>query len=64
MRRDEFRLATHISIDSKSSGGLTDRLERMVESMEIRAHLAACARLLERVITRSMIGLPYFDSPI
>src|ERR1700729_2210247 len=49
---------------ARSSGGPTDRLERMVESMETRAHLAAWARLLLRGMTRSMMGLPYFDSPI
>ena len=36
----------------------------MVESIDTSAHLAAWARLLLREITRSMMGLPYFDSPI
>src|ERR1700722_19272233 len=49
---------------ARSSGGPTDRLERMVESMDTRAHLAAWARLLLRVMTRSMMGLPYLVSPI
>src|SRR5216684_25872 len=49
---------------ARSNGGPTERLERMVESMDTRAHLAACGRLLLRVMTRSMMGLPYFDSPI
>ena len=49
---------------ARSKGGPTDRLERMVESMETSAHFAACAKLLLRVITRSMMGLPYLDSPI
>src|ERR1700676_3239012 len=48
----------------RSKGGPTDRLERMVESIDTNAHLAACARLLQRVMTRSMMGLPYLDSPI
>ena len=51
-------------MQTRSSGGPTDRFERMVESIEISAHLTASARLEERVITRSTIGLPYLDSPI
>jgi hypothetical protein len=51
-------------IDGEIERRPTDRFERMVESMEISAHLAACARLLLREITRSMMGLPYLDSPI
>ena len=36
----------------------------MVESIEISAHFAASLSGMLRRITRSMIGLPYFDSPI
>jgi len=43
--------------------GRLDRLDWMVESMDTRAHLAASFRLLLRLNTRSMMGLPYFDSP-
>jgi len=32
--------------------------------MDTSAHFAAWARLELREITRSMMGLPYFDSPI
>jgi len=42
----------------------TERLERMVESIDTSRHLVASLMLLERRITRSMMGLPYLDSPI
>jgi hypothetical protein len=32
--------------------------------MEMSAHLTACEIEEFRLSTRSMIGLPYFDSPI
>jgi len=35
----------------------------MVESMEMSAHFAASESAMLRRVTRSMIGLPYFDSP-
>ena len=49
---------------TRSSGRPTERFERIVESIEISAHLAASPSGMLRRITRSMIGLPYFDSPI
>jgi hypothetical protein len=35
-----------------------------VESIDIRAHLATAASEVPALTTRSMIGLPYLDSPI
>ena len=42
----------------------TDRLLRMVESNDTSTHFMASLRLVPGVITRSMIGLPYFASPV
>ena len=42
----------------------TERLLRMVESNDTRTHLAASVRLVEGVMTRSMMGFPYFVSPV
>ena len=38
--------------------------ERIVESNDTIVHLTASGRLVLRVTTRSMIGLPYLVSPI
>ena len=45
---------------ARSSGGPTDRFERMVESMETSAHLAAWARLVLRVDHAVDDGLAVF----
>ena len=45
-------------------GRPTERLERMVESIEIRPSLSASAILVSTVIERSRIGFPYLCSPI
>src|SRR6187551_75722 len=42
----------------------TERLLRMVESNDTRMHFIASPRLVEDVMTRSMMGLPYFVSPV
>ena len=42
----------------------TDRLLRIVESNDTSTHFVASASGVERVITRSMIGLPYLVSPV
>ena len=42
----------------------SDKFERNVESMETSAHFATSSSGVEGVTTRSMIGFPYFDSPI
>ena len=39
-------------------------LERIVESKDTIVHLVASSSVLVRLITRSMIGLPYLVSPI
>src|SRR5437773_293113 len=47
-----------------SVGMPTDKLLRMVKSNDTKTHFAASARGVTRVITRSMIGLPYLVSPV
>ena len=42
----------------------TDRLLRIVRSKETSTHFAATSIGVARVITRSMIGLPYLVSPV
>ncbi len=51
-------------IVTRSIGMPTPRLDRMVESIEIRPSFMASSRLVPNLMARSRMGLPYLCSPI